>query len=434
MRVASTTKSFTSALIGQLVDEGVLEWTRPVREYHPDFMMMDPFASAEMTLEDMLSHRSGLLYHENLLATGVGRELAGSPRGWRENLVRRLRHFEPSHPFRSHFQYQDIVVTAAGAIVERVMDTDYETLIERRLLGPLGLERSTFSRAAAKATGLLAESYAEVDGDIVPMDFIDVRYLAPTAGLYSNAAELLRWVQFHLDDGRAGDRRLVSKAQLDRVHAPHRVIDSPGSIARYRSADITCAQGWYRAPHRGHTMITHGGSFNGHRTTMAFVPELGIGVVVLCNLNLTEFTELTNRVVLDRLLGVDGAGEWDACFTELKRQRFERDRAQVQAFEAGRNPANGPRQALAAYAGTYSHPGYGTFVVAWDGARLSQTCEGRTFPLDPYDGEMLATRFHSAENSLLRLTMTFVPDAEGKVVAVSVPLIPGIAPQRFVRK
>ena len=69
-----------------------------------------------------------------------------------------------------------------------------------------------------------------------------------------------------------------------------------------------------------------------------------------------------------------------------------------------------------------------------DDARLSQTCEGRTFPLEPYDGETLATRFKSTENSLLHLPMTFVSDAEARVVAVNVPLIPGIAPQRFVRQ
>lgn len=115
IRAASTTKSFTAALVGQLVDESVVEWDRPVREYHPDFQMVDTFATAEMTLEDMMCHRSGLPYHENLLVAGVGRDLTGSPRGFRENLIRRLRFFEPSHAFRTHFQYQDVVFTAAFA-------------------------------------------------------------------------------------------------------------------------------------------------------------------------------------------------------------------------------------------------------------------------------------------------------------------------------
>ena len=172
IRVASTTKSLTATLVGQLVDEGVVEWDRPVREYHPDFQMVDAFATAEMTLEDMMCHRSGLPYHENLLAAGVGRELTGSPRGYRDNLIRRLRFFEPSHAFRTHFQYQDVIFTCAGAILENVTDTNYETLVKKRLLQPLGMERSTFSRRVARESGSLSLSYAEVDGKVVPIDFI----------------------------------------------------------------------------------------------------------------------------------------------------------------------------------------------------------------------------------------------------------------------
>ena len=80
--VASTTKSFTAGLVASLVDDGKLEWQRPVREYWKPFKMVDEFASQEMTLEDMLCHRSGLPYHENLLAHGVGRGVPRSTRSF----------------------------------------------------------------------------------------------------------------------------------------------------------------------------------------------------------------------------------------------------------------------------------------------------------------------------------------------------------------
>ena len=88
---------------------------------------------------------------------------------------------------------------------------------------------------------------------------------------------------------------------------------------------------------------------------------------------------------------------------------------------------------MAAYAGAYAHPGYGTFRVALAGEGLSQTYEERTFALELYDGETFATRFQSTENHLLHLAMTFETGEEGSVDAVIVPLIPGIPPQRFVR-
>ena len=130
--VASATKSFTAGLTGRLVDRGLVEWTRPVRHYLPNFKMVDQFATREITLEDMLCHRSGLPWHENLLAHGVGRECPADGREYRADLLRRLAYFEPSSPFRANFVYQDVVFTCAGAILEHITNEPYETLIARR--------------------------------------------------------------------------------------------------------------------------------------------------------------------------------------------------------------------------------------------------------------------------------------------------------------
>ena len=108
--------------------------------------------------------------------------------------------------------------------------------------------------------------------------------------------------------------------------------------------------------------------------------------------------------------------------------------AEEKQFLEGRKPENKPQHGLANYAGTYSHPGYGTFEVTLAEDGLAQAYEGRSFPLEQYDGETFATRFQSTENSLLHLTMTFEVDDEGRADAVIIPLIPGIPAQRFLRE
>ncbi len=431
IRVASTTKSFTAALVGQLVDDGVVEWDRPVREYHPDFQMVDEFATAEMTLEDMMCHRSGLPWHENLLVAGVGRELTGSPRGFREDLIRRLRFFEPSHSFRTHFQYQDVIFTCVGGVLERVTDTSYESLVKERLLKPLGMGQSTLSRQVAKKTGKLSRSYAETDGNVARMDFIDTSYIAPSAGLHSNARDMARWVAFNLANGRVDDRQLVSQKSMAWVHRSHMVV---GAVPSFKSKDVTYGQGWFRSQHRGRLLISHGGSFNGHRTTIAFIPELDLGAVVLCNLNLTEFPELLVRVVFDRFLGVEAIDDWNQHYVRLKKARQKWKHEQRDGYLAARRPKVKPSHKLSAYVGVYTHPGYGTFAVTMHAEGLEQAYDGRSFPLEPYNGDTFGTRWQSTENNLLRLTMRFHSDKEGHVVAVEVPLIPGIPPQRFVRQ
>jgi len=279
--------------------------------------------------------------------------------------------------------------------------------VAERLLRPLGMNESTYSRQKAKATGRLAKSYAKVDGVVEPMDFIDVSYLAPTAGLHSTAAEMIRWVQFHLDDGKVGDRQLVSKKNMDWVHAPHMVVDDPWMQKHFQSVDVTYGHGWFRSYHRGKLLLSHAGSFNGHLTQISFMPDLRAGIVVLCNLNLTNFPVVLMRGLYDRLLGIDGLEEWNAFYKAAEQAQVEQERAEREAFLDGRRPENKAQHALAEYAGAYTHPGYGTFTIAMADAGLNQTYEERTFPLEQYDGETFATRFQSTENHLLSLTMTF---------------------------
>jgi CubicO group peptidase (beta-lactamase class C family) len=182
--VASTTKSYTAGLIAALVDQSRMDWTKPVREYWPGFRVMDEFATRDMNLSDMTCHRSGLPHHENLLAHGVGRELPENGRAYRRDLLGRLAHFEPSHPFRSHFQYQDIIYTASGGILEAATGEFYEDLLFDNILKPLGMKDATFSLGEARKSGRLAKGYGSVDGKVMKIPHCDTRYFSPTAGLF----------------------------------------------------------------------------------------------------------------------------------------------------------------------------------------------------------------------------------------------------------
>ncbi len=316
--VASVTKSFTACLVGMLVDEGLLDWERPVRDYLPGFDMLDPLAAEGLTLEDMLCHRSGLPNHENLLAHGVNRELpdAEKAKAWRRELVNRLAYFEPGAPFRARFQYQDIVYTCVGALLEEVTGDHYEQLIKDRLLDPLQMTSSTFSRAEARATQKLCEGYDLCSDQPEPMPFCDTRYLAPTAGLYSTAEDMIKWIQFQMQSGLAGDCRLVSEPSMEWLHSPH-MIDTE-SVILYGDKRPSYGQGWMLHKFRGLDAISHGGTFNGHRTNVSFIPEKKLGVVVLSNLNLCRAAQAASLVALDHYLGRSTRNEWIDYYQDVQ--------------------------------------------------------------------------------------------------------------------
>ncbi|MCJ2544142.1 serine hydrolase [Thermostichus vulcanus] len=429
--VASVSKSFTATLAGILVDQGQVEWEKPVRHYWPELQLMDEQATQSMTLTDMLCHRTGLPSHENLLAEGVGRELPDRGREYRRQLLKRLAYFEPAQAFRTQFQYQDLVFSGAGAILEEVTNRRYEDLIQEYCLDPLGMADSTFSRPAALATGRLAQGYGWVDGQIQPIPHCDTRYIAPSAGLYSTANDLMRWLQFHLHGGSIGGNPLISEASLRWIHRPHMAIGAQVSLVGGGLA--TYGLGWVQSSIGSELMLSHGGSFNGYRTTVAFIPARGFGVAVLTNLNVSNANTIGALVVMDRLLGQVQV-ETRIAYGKQVAEGFARQAAAAeQAFWAGRDPNALPQHPLANYLGQFHHPGYGTFTISLGEGRLWQTYDQRTYPLDPYNGETFSTRFQSTENRLLHLSLTFETDAKGQVVAVRIPIVEDISPPRFVR-
>lgn len=428
--VASLTKSFTAGLTGSLVDRGIVEWTRPICDYLPEFKMVDDFATNAITLEDMLCHRSGLPWHEHLLAHGVDRELADSGRTYRAELLKRLAYFEPSSAFRTHFQYQDIVYTCVGAILEQITDEEYETLVARYLLDPLGMTLSTFDRAKARATGQLAQGYLLTEDEIGRIPFCDTRYIAPAAGLYSTANEMTQWLKLQLANGSLAGQQILSPESLAWIQRPHMFESHTSGL----DAGITTyGHGWRQNNIQGNLIVTHGGSFNGYRSFVGFLPEQAAGVIVFTNLHWTEGSSGAGMILLDQLLGIESTARRIAYFQQRTQHFREMERKEQQAFASGRDLQNLPTHDLEAYQGSYVHPGYGEFTVVMSQGELYQTYDGRTYPLAPYNGDTFATHFQSTENQLLDLTFTFESDAQGNVVAVRVPLIPGIPTPRFVK-
>lgn len=123
--VGSCTKSFTAGAAAILVDEGLLDWDRPVREYMPSFRLADPLATRQATLRDLLSHQIGLAPHNSL-----------NPQDTRAQRLARLRHLAFARPFRSGYLYNNKMYLLAGALIERVSGMTYEQFIRRRILGP----------------------------------------------------------------------------------------------------------------------------------------------------------------------------------------------------------------------------------------------------------------------------------------------------------
>ncbi len=158
--VASTSKAFTVAALGMLVDEGLIAWDDPVTDHLPGFQLSDPYVTREITVRDLLSHRSGLPRGDRLWY--------GSPFD-RDEVIRRVRYLEPAWSFRSAYGYQNIMFLTAGELIEAVTGISWDEFLRRRIFDPLGMARTTTTTRGIEALSNVATPHVVEDGQVNPV-------------------------------------------------------------------------------------------------------------------------------------------------------------------------------------------------------------------------------------------------------------------------
>ncbi len=371
--IGSATKAFTTMSIAMLAEEGKLDWDTPVRSYMPDFALHDAFASQEVTPRDMACHRVGLPRHE---LSWYKADLS------RAELVRRLRYLEPSRPFRTTFQYQNMMFTTLGYLVERLAGKTWEEFAGERILAPLGMQRTNFSVHRSQADQNHARPYARRNGANVEVACADIDALGPAGAVNSCARDLARWLRLHLGDGEVDGVRLVSQASLQLMHSPQVVI--PQTARDERRHAPAYGLGWFTEVYMGKALVHHGGNIDGFTAMVMLVPEERLGVAVLCNQEVSALPAAIAYAVVDRVLGLPER-DWPAHL-QVEMEKLLAVAHQGGDYSHEQVPGTAPSLALEAYAGTYEHPAYGSLRVipAAQGLALSYHPWPEPLPLEHF--------------------------------------------------
>ncbi len=423
MGIGSNSKSFTVVLMGMLVDEKKLDWDTPVRTYLPDFRMWDEFATREMTPKDLVTHRSGLPRHDNVW---YGRPFS------REELYQRLRYLEPTASFRSRYQYQNLMFMTAGYLVEKVTGRGWDELVRDRIFLPLGMLRSNTTVRETPGAGDFAFPYTWRNDSLIRLPFRNIDPVGPAGSINSSIDDMLKYVQFRIDQGQYGGRRLLAQTTEKLIQSPQ--MATGASVDHLELGHAAYGLGLGVSTYRGFKLVSHGGGIDGYISAMSWLPEERIGIVVLTNLSGNNpVPTLVMRTLYDRLLGAP-AVDWVARQREADARARERQERTRQERLAERQEGTKPSHAPAGYAGTYEHPGYGTLVIeAAAGVDLTAT-------LAPHQARL--THFHfdvweiQDPGGVVPFSgrVRFLTNAKGQVDRVLVPLEPAGAEIVFVRK
>jgi len=414
--IGSTTKSFTAAAIGALVDDGLLGWDKPLREYIPEFAMHDPVASERITVRDLLSHRSGLPRHEFVWL--------GHPERTRADFVRRLRHLPLSADIRQTFQYSNLGYIAVGHLIDVVSGMPWEEFVMTRLLKPLAMDRSNLSIEETKAADDVARPHEKRDGAIVEIPYRDLAHIAPAGSINSCIDDMLSYVRAHLAPGDDGP---ISGATATQLHAPQ--ITIPEDKTFPESTRFGYGLGWLIGQYRGHRIVEHNGGVDGFLTDCMMLPDDGIGVVVLTNFWSAMGPCVAYRA-FDELLGLEPI-DWPSRMKGLvDAAREARAQARAQA-----KPAPDPRGArpLDDYAGTYEHPGYGRFAVSAGDDRLVPTFGTLDMSIRHKQYDVFELTWNELVDQDIRFPLTFLAGPDGDIVALTIPFEDAVEPIRFDR-
>lgn len=368
--IASNSKAFTSAAAGMLVDEGKLKWDDPVQKHLPAFQLADPYITRELTVRDLLCHRSGL---------GLG---AGDLLFWPDTDVSRAevlaaaRHLPIASSFRSRYAYNNLTFVVAGEVVRAVSGKSWEDFVRERIFAPLGMRESEITSLGFRAGRNVASPHSRgwrLEGTLTPIPWTRDDTWAAAAGIKSSVSDLARWVLAQLNEGRIDDsRRLWSEAVAKEMWAPQTIVnisDPPAGLQATKPNFAAYGLGWSLRDYQGRKIVSHGGALTGMLTTTLLVPQERLGIVVLTNQEEGAAMAAITYHVLDHYFGLPPS-DWIALFAEAGKQRMARARETERKQEAARVKDTRPSLALARYAGEYADAWYGKASVSENSGRL----------------------------------------------------------------
>ncbi len=380
-QLASVSKPVATTIVAGVVGRGVANWTDPVITWNPEFALSDPYVTANATLADLLSHRSGLY-------TGAGDLLEDL--GWDREHILGLLDQQPLDAFRSTYNYSNFGVTEGGVSAADAMQMPWEDLADSMLLDPLGMDSSSYRHADYEAR----KNKARIHTRVGPAEdkVWEARYVrnadaeAPAGGLSSSVNDMVQFLRLQLGNGTVDGTELIDGDALQVTHVPHQELRQP-TVPGVRTEFY--GLGWnVSTDDQGRVRLGHSGAFLlGAATTVSLMQSEQLGIVTLTNGQPHGIPEAINNSFFDAAQygqqKVDWLGAFSSAFQGLYAEGVDPKWTNPPASPA-------PPAAESAYVGTYQNPYYGPLTVTSDGGALSMSlgppASPTTFILTPFDG------------------------------------------------
>jgi CubicO group peptidase (beta-lactamase class C family) len=383
--IGSNSKAFTAAALGTMVSSGKLGWDTPVVDELKDFRLESPYVTQNLTLRDLLTHRSGYC--------DPGAAWYTSDAG---DIIRRVRWQKPDYGFRTTFCYNNVQYLMASRFIPAITGADWNDYVAEHLFRPLDMTHTVSTSAGVGAATDVAAPHGMVDGKpaVIPQYWphnMDV--FAAVGGIWSSADDMSHWLQMLLADGKYDGRTVLDPAVLKAMETPQMLIASDtgvgGEIRAWMPGGTfyTYGFGLFVQNDHGHTLVWHAGDIDGMASAMVLAPDAHLGVVVLSNMDHANARFAIVAHVLQDVLGMP-PHDIEPVLLADSRKHDAKDAAKERKLAATRVPDSKPPLPLPAYAGTYANKLDGTAQVELEHGQLVLRLGNPAFagPLQPWHG------------------------------------------------
>jgi CubicO group peptidase (beta-lactamase class C family) len=411
-QIASNTKLFTATAIGFLVEEGKLDWDKPIKKYVPQIQFYNDELNASVTIRDMLSHRTGVSRHDNIWYKSDFT---------RQELFDRLKYLEPSIPLRQGHLYNNLMYAAAGQIIEYLSGQTWEEFVKDNILTPLNMTHSLFTvEEMQKQEDFMTPYYEKRDTNLLLQYPFYTRQqgIGPAGSIISSINDLSNWLIAQMNGGKFNNKQIISSNIVSETMQPASLTASVPD-RYFENLNSIYGMGRGTSSYKGHYRTQHGGAIGGIYSNVSFMPADSIGVIVFINgAHAGQLPGIITNIIYDRLLSLSDT-PWNERNLKDYLKNKESSKEARKKPEVDRIPNTKPSHELSEYAGIYEDPAYGIMRITYENGALNFSFHNTTLPLYHYHYD----RFVSPDDEIAgKWSLMFNVDAQGSIHQVKVSL------------
>ncbi|MDF3029063.1 MAG: beta-lactamase [Fluviicola sp.] len=417
--IGSSSKAFTSAMLGQLEKDGKLKLDDLAVTHLPKLAFKYDYMNTGITIRDMMCHRTGLArfdYSWYMFNTSN-----------RDSLIQRVKFMEPNVKLRQKWQYNNFMFLAQGMITEKITGKTWEDNIKERFFVPLKMIHSntdifTMQKDAdASLPYTLDEKFA-----IKKIPYYHINGMGPAGSINSCANDMGNWVSTWIMGGKFNGTEIIPPSYVREAESAQMVVSGglPGSHSDIQFSNY--GLGWFLKSYRGHYLVEHGGNIDGFSASVGFYPSDSIGIVVLTNQNGSAVPSIVRNLVSDKLFALepipwnaDAKKELDEAMKSALKTEKKGDTIQVKNTQ--------PSHPLADYAGLYGNPAFSEFTITLKNDTLFTFIAGertwlKHYHYDVFEFKSVDKKEDSEDSADDRFLINFGTASNGKIESLSMDM------------